>query len=175
MSLSNLIDTAGLLSFGRGTIVPLAGTIGSVSEALDAVADSLLLCEDNIAAQYGGKTSYAVGDWCVYNHKLYKCAEAHSVDYTDAYIVGATDYASDWLSLTDGGSPIPQSKGIVNIAIYRVETAGDHYHKYYGWNAVDGVYAETYPYFDSTKWTVTTLEDEAGGGGAPNLTCVLRV
>lgn len=41
MSLDNLIDTDRLLQFGQGTIVPLAGAIGSTAEALGALAEGV--------------------------------------------------------------------------------------------------------------------------------------
>ena len=47
MSLTNLIDTDRLLAFGRGTIVPLAGTIGSVSEAMESIDDRVTRLERN--------------------------------------------------------------------------------------------------------------------------------
>lgn len=44
---------------------------------------------------------------------------------TDAYIVGNTDYAADWLSLTDGGASITPQNG----SVYVVKTDGLYYDK----------------------------------------------
>lgn len=44
---------------------------------------------------------------------------------TDAYIVGNTDYAADWLSLTDGGASITPQNG----EVYKVKTDGLYYDK----------------------------------------------
>lgn len=41
MSLNNVIDTDRLLQFGEGTIVPLAGAVGSTAEALGALAEGV--------------------------------------------------------------------------------------------------------------------------------------
>lgn len=70
---------------------------------------------------------------------------------TNTYIVGGVTLGSDWLSLTNGGSPLVPQKGI----IYSVMTTGTYWYKDYIWNGT--LYEET----DLAKVY-------AGGGGGYN-------
>lgn len=58
-------------------------------------------------------------------------------DVIDAYIVGSTAYANDWLSLTPSGSPLTPLRG----KIYIINTSGDLYMMQYTWNGT--AYART--------------------------------
>lgn len=51
-------------------------------------------------------------------------------DVIDAYIVGSTDYANDWLSLTAGGTALTPLQG----KIYIIKTTGDKYLLQFVWN-----------------------------------------
>ena len=60
-------------------------------------------------------------------------------DYTTAYVVGATAFANDWLSLTDGGTPItPAADG----KVYKVATDGEYKDKMYTWDDTASEYVE---------------------------------
>jgi len=51
-------------------------------------------------------------------------------DVIDAYIVGSTDFAYDWLSLSAGGEPLTATQG----KIYVVRSTGDYYLLQFVWN-----------------------------------------
>ena len=55
---------------------------------------------------------------------------------TFAYIVGNTERASDWLSLTNGGSALTP----VNNKYYQIKTPGDFFNRVFIWSAADNVY-----------------------------------
>ena len=57
-------------------------------------------------------------------------------DVIDAYVVGSTPYASDWLSLTDGGAPLTPA----GSAIYIIVSAGDYQNQQFRWSGTQ--YAE---------------------------------
>lgn len=60
-------------------------------------------------------------------------------DYTTAYVVGSTPFANDWLSLTDGGTPItPAADG----KVYKVATVGEYENKLYTWDGTASEYVE---------------------------------
>lgn len=56
-------------------------------------------------------------------------------DVVDAYIVGSTPFAADWLSLTDGGEPLTPSSSI----IYVIVSAGDYVNRTYRWSGTQYV------------------------------------
>ena len=60
-------------------------------------------------------------------------------DVVDAYIVGETPLASDWLSASDGGAALTPESGV----IYIVLTEGDYYNKTYRWSGT--TYVEISP------------------------------
>lgn len=116
--------------------------------------------DGNFALPYSTTKTYAVGDLCVYNHGLKKCITAVN-SYTNAYIVGSTALADDWLSLEDSGTAISQVQGTADATIYKVLTNGDYKDKYYQWDDTNGEYeevelSETY---DSTKWADYSVEN----------------
>lgn len=57
-------------------------------------------------------------------------------DVVDAYVVGSTPYASDWLSLSAGGAPLTPAAS----AIYLVVSAGTYQNQQYRWSGTQ--YAE---------------------------------
>lgn len=50
-------------------------------------------------------------------------------EVAEAYIVGSTPYASDWLSLSEGGTALTPEEGV----IYYVLSAGDYQYSSYRW------------------------------------------
>ena len=61
MSLSKLIDTSLLQLFGERTIVPLKGAIGTLAEALEAMADAEIATENGAHGfrYYDGNLQYS--------------------------------------------------------------------------------------------------------------------
>lgn len=57
-------------------------------------------------------------------------------DVIDAYIIGTTPYAQDWLSLSSGGSPLTPT----NSAIYIIVSPGDYQNQQFRWSGTQ--YAE---------------------------------
>lgn len=72
---------------------------------------------------------------------------------TNAYIVGTTNFSSDWLSLTRDGEALTPEDGVV----YSVMTSGDYYYCDFIWNGT--AFAET---------NIAEVYGCGGGAGAPS-------
>ena len=99
---------------------------------------------------YDPSLIYRNGEYCTYEDSLYKCI----ISVTNVYIVGETPFASDWLSLTEGGEALTPD----NKSFYKIVTEGDYKNKVYKWNDVSEKYSSEKddPYttgeFDQDVW-----------------------
>lgn len=121
-----------------------------------------------VAPAYDEEESYYIGDMCTFQGKLYKCISAVNPQ-KDAYIVGSTIYAYDWLSLESGGTPISQAQGTPDPINYKIATPGtSQTGKYFKWDSTIGIYYEVElgEEFNPAKWVETTLGDYALKSGA---------
>ena len=111
MSLQTLIDTDRLKTFAQYTIVPLRGAVGNLS--------------DSFAETYDNTATYAVGDWCIYDNKLYRCNTAaaagnfNSANWTAVAVtdaIGGYCYGSCTSAKATVNKAVTISKGSFKLA-----------------------------------------------------------
>lgn len=137
-------------------------------ENLKHVLGSEGVAPDVITDLYNPSGTYYAGDFCMYGTELYKCISAVNPQ-KDAYIVGETMYASDWLSLTSGGTAISQTLGTADPINYKIATTGTELTgRYFKWDEYFGVYNEAtlFEEFTPAKWQKVQLGNLAFKDGA---------
>lgn len=87
---------------------------------------------------------------------------AYVDDVIDAYVVGDSPLAADWLSATDGGDPLTPEKG----KIYLVVSEGEYQNKQYRWSgsAYVQVNASDVNSVNGKTGVVTLTQDDVGDG-----------
>lgn len=81
------IDTVkGDVSTAQGDITTLQGNVSDLQTDVSAI-------EGNIASEFSTSTTYAIGDYCVYNGSLYKAVNAHTgawnaADFEEVTVAG---------------------------------------------------------------------------------------
>ena len=121
---------------------------------LDIIGEWVGISRDYIGSEVWGKRFFS---YPAYNdttnslqqhgYSTYDTYRTADTVITPVYIVGTTDYASDWLSTTDGGSPLTPARR----SFYQIKTEGDFYDQIYGWNGTQ--------YVESVSGYVLTYAD----------------
>ena len=113
------------------------GVNGNTTAYVGGFAVNTLSFDSNPQAQINGKVAINqglqnAGKILVVdsNGNVVPASSEAENDVIDAFIVGSTDYGTDWLSLTPNGDALSPLQG----KIYIIKTAGDKYLLQYVWN-----------------------------------------
>lgn len=94
------IDTVkGDVSTAQGDITTLQGNVSDLQADVSAI-------EGNIASEFSASTTYAIGDYCVYNGSLYKAVNAHTgawsaADFEEVTVADELEEIADTLETVD--------------------------------------------------------------------------
>lgn len=126
----NEIDTVkGDVSTAQGDITTLQGNVSDLQTDVSAI-------EGNIASEFSASTTYAIGDYCVYNGSLYKAVNAHTgawsaADFEEVTVAGELeeilkyDDLAKIIKITNVSTTLGDINTILNGA-GGVNPSGDH-------------------------------------------------
>lgn len=140
VSNANVITAKPATTAQIGVVMPDGTTVSTdVNGVLSA-------SQDNIADEFSTSTSYAVGDFVIYEGILYKCTTAHSGAWVagDFTVTNVTDEIG-----TSGNTVTINREGTASGTVASYQRLG-----------IDGVYTE----IDGTKYMELTTPSSSSGG-----------
>lgn len=142
-------------AYARAT--DLADTQAELEDTEDLLDSAREIMEGNLAPAYDDQTSYVAGDWCIYEHVLYRCSGATTSDFDptkwDAVPVGS-ELKTLKKSVSDGKAAVAGA-----ITEMNVPTAADDTFQEMAENILDILTANPGSVSSSVG-----LEDKSSGG-----------